>query len=88
MDKKVKTVPSILLRVVITYEENGSLYDGYVYFSLRNSLFDETNTIMNMVLLMDVVRWYESKIQSMLVYLSDGGDDHKTTHLYVQCGII
>ena len=88
MDKKVKAVPSILLRVVIPYEENGSFYDGYVYFSLRKSVFDETNTIINMVLLMDVVRWDESKIQSMLVYLSDGGDDHNTTHIYVQCGII
>ena len=88
MDKTIKPVPSILLRVVIPYEENGSFYYGHVYFSLRNSLFDVTNTITKMMLLIDLVRSDKPKIQSMLVYLSDDGDDHNVTHLYVQCGII
>ena len=87
-DKKVKAVPSILLRVVISYEENGSFYDGHVSFSLRNLVFDGTNVIMNMVLLMDVMQWDESKIRSMLVYMRDGGADHNMTHLSVQCGMI
>ena len=39
-DKKFRVVTSILLRVVITYEEDGSFYNGHVSFSLRNSLFD------------------------------------------------
>ena len=87
-DKKVKAVPSILLRVVISYEENGSFYDGHVSFSLRNLVFDGTNVIMNMVLLMDVMQWDESKIRSMLVYMRDGVADHNMTHLSVQCDII
>ena len=37
---------------------------------------------------MELVQWDESKIQSVLVYLSDDGDDHNVTHIYVQCGII
>ena len=41
-----------------------------------------------MVFLMDVVRWYESKLQSMSVYMNDGGDDHSINHLSIHCGII
>ena len=42
-DKKVKAVSSILLRVVIPYEENGIFYDGRVFFSLRNLVLDIMN---------------------------------------------
>ena len=37
---------------------------------------------------MDVVQWDESKLQSMLVYPSDGGDDQNMNYFYFQCGII
>ena len=43
---------------------------------------------MIMVLLMDVVQRNESKIQSVLVYLSNGGAYHNMTQLSVHCGII
>ena len=87
-DKKGKAVPSFLLRVVIPYEENGSFYDVRVFFSLRNLAFDGTNAIINMVLLMDMVRWDESKLQSVVVYLSNGEADQNRTPISVQCCII
>ena len=87
-DVKVKAVPSILLRVVIPYEENGSFYDVHVFFSLRTLAFDVTNAIINMVLLMDMVRWDESNLQSVVVYLSNGEADQNMTPISVQCCII
>ena len=54
--KQVKAIPSISLRTVITYEGKGGFYSGHVAFSLRHLVFDKIDSMMNMVLVGEMIK--------------------------------
>ena len=77
--------PSVNLICSIRNEPLGLFYGGQVYVGLKNSIFQTSNPLWQVVELIDVLHDEFATIPPYLVLLTDGGGDHNITFLFNQC---
>ena len=88
-NKKVKIVPTVVMKCKIPGCVSESAYRGNVFYTLADAAFSPTTCFSNMVAILEMVEKQGIRdIAMILCVLSDGGADHNVVHSSVQIAVI
>lgn len=84
---KFSLIPSVVLNVTIPEKLEESWYNGQVYISLKDAVFEASSPIRHAAEMHSILVKERGNKSILLIY-SDGGPDHRLTYISVQLSLI
>ena len=84
---KFSMIPSVALVNEIPTDIAGSWYNGNVYVSLKDAVFEPSSPMCHMAELSSLLNSQPDQKRVLLLY-TDGGLDHRVTYMSVQLALI
>jgi hypothetical protein len=86
---KLSLTPSVMLFSEIPNKISDSFYNGQVYVSYKDTVFQPSTAIRHASEFFNtMMEYYNTKLPEMLILYTDGGPDHRTTFGSVQISLI